>query len=92
MRLLESVANKLEPVLDAPIDTLRLWLKVPEGKLTRYQDFRCFVLEPSIEQINAKRLGVGFTVDMQPIKKGRGAVHRVRFHIKKVDLVFYQFE
>jgi hypothetical protein len=82
--LLESVANKLEPVLDAPIDALRLWLKVPEGKLTRYQDFRRFVLEPSIEQINAKRLGAGFTVDMQPIKKGR-SVHRVRFHIKKVD-------
>jgi replication initiator protein len=82
--LLESVANKLEPVLDVPIDALRLWLKVPEGKLTRYQDFRRFVLEPSIEQINAKRLGAGFTVDMQPMKKGR-AVHRVRFHIKKVD-------
>ena len=82
--LLESVANKLEPVLDVPIDVLRLWLKVPEGKLTRYQDFRRFVLEPSIEQINAKRLGAGFTVDMQPIKKGR-AVYRMRFRIKKVD-------
>ncbi|MDQ3827910.1 MAG: replication initiation protein, partial [Candidatus Tectomicrobia bacterium] len=39
---------------------------------------------PAIEQINANSLGAGFTVDMQPIKKGR-AVHRVRFHVKKVD-------
>jgi hypothetical protein len=82
--LLESVANKVEPVLDVPIDTLRHWLKVTEGKLRRYQDFRRFVLEPSIEQINANPLGAGFTVDTQPIKKGR-AVHRIRFHVHKVD-------
>jgi hypothetical protein len=82
--LLESVANKVKPVLDVPIDTLRHWLKVSEGKLTRYQDFRRFVLEPSIEQINANPLGAGFTVDTQPIKKSR-AVHRIRFHVHKVD-------
>ena len=82
--LLESIANKLEPVLDVPIDTLRLWLKVSEGKLTRYQDFRRFVLEPSIEQINTNPLGAGFTVDMKPVKKGR-AVHRVCFHVHKID-------
>jgi Initiator Replication protein len=82
--LLESVANKKEPVLDVPINTLRLWLKVPEGKLTRYQDFRRFVLEPSIEQINSNPLGAGFTANVKPVKKGR-AVQRVLFHVHKID-------
>jgi hypothetical protein len=82
--LLESIANKEEPVLDVPINALRQWLKVPERKLIRYQDFRRFVLEPSIEQINANPLGAGFTVEMKPIKKGR-AVHRVCFQVHKVD-------
>jgi hypothetical protein len=82
--LLESVANKLKPVLDVQIDTLRLWLKVPDGRLTRYQDFRRFVLEPSIEQINANPLEAGFTVAMHPIKKGR-SVERICFTVSKVN-------
>jgi hypothetical protein len=82
--LLESVANKINPVLDVPIGTLRKWLKVADGKLTTWDNFNRRALLPAVEQINANPLGSGFTVDMQPIKKGR-AVHRVRFRIKKVD-------
>jgi hypothetical protein len=82
--LLESVANKLDPVLDVSIYALRHWLKVPEKKLMRYQDFRRFVLEPSIEQINTNPLGAGFTVEMKPVKKKR-AVDRMHFHVHKVD-------
>jgi hypothetical protein len=82
--LLESVANKIDPVLDVPVDTLRQWLKVPDGKLNTWDNFNRRALLPAIEQINANPLGAGFTVNMQPIKKGR-AVYRVRFRIKKVD-------
>ena len=82
--LLESVANKLNPVLDVQLDILRLWLKVPEGKLKSWDHLNSRALYPAIAQINANSLGAGFTVDMWPIKKGR-AVHRVRFHVKKVD-------
>jgi hypothetical protein len=82
--LLESVANKNDPILDVPIDTLRMWLKVPDGKLNTWDNFNRRALLPALEQINANSLGAGFTVDMQPVKKGR-AVHRVRFHVKKVD-------
>ena len=82
--LLEGVANKIDPVLDAQLETLRKWLKVPEGKLLRYQDLRRFVLEPAIEQINANPVRSGFTVDMQPVKKSR-AVERVRFTVNKID-------
>lgn len=82
--LLESVANKINPVLDVPLDTLRQWLKVPAGKLTKYKDFRVRVLDPAIEQINANSIGAGFTVDMQPVKKGK-MVDRIRFTVNKVD-------
>lgn len=82
--LLESVANKQEPILDVALDTLRKWLKVPPGKLTRYADLRIRALEPAIQQINANSLGAGFTVDTQPIKKGK-SVDRIRFTIHKID-------
>jgi hypothetical protein len=82
--LLESVANKRDPVLDVQLDTLRMWLKVPEGKLLRWVHFDQRVLKPAIKQINTTPIGAGFTVDTQPIKKGR-AVDRVRFLVQKVD-------
>ena len=82
--LLEAVANKNDPVLIASVDELRQWLKVQDGKLTRYQDFRRFVLEPAVEQINRDPSGAGFTVDMQPVKKGR-AVEKIRFTVCKTD-------
>jgi hypothetical protein len=82
--LLESVANKINPVLDVQLDTLRQWLKVPEGKLKSWDHLNSRTLLLAIEQINANPLGAGFTVEVQPIKKGR-AVHRVRFHVHKVD-------
>jgi hypothetical protein len=37
--LLESVANKINPVLDAPIDILWQWLKVADGKLSTWDNF-----------------------------------------------------
>jgi hypothetical protein len=60
------------------------WLKVADGKLTTRDNFNRRAVLPAIEQINANPLGSGFTVDMQPIKKGR-AVHWVRFPVHKVD-------
>ena len=82
--LLESVANKNDPTIDVPIDTLRQWLKVPDGKLKRYIDFKRRALDPAVKQINDDPEGAGFSVTMQPIKKGR-AVHKIRFHLTKVE-------
>ena len=82
--LLEGVANKNDPVLIASIDDLRQWLKVPTEKLIRYQDFRRFVLESAVEQINRDPSGAGFRVDMEPVKKGR-AVDKIRFTVCKTD-------
>jgi hypothetical protein len=82
--LLESVVNKINPVLDVQVDILRQWLKVPEGKLKSWDHLNSRALLPAIEQININPLGSGFSVDMEPVKKGR-SVDRVRFHIKKID-------
>jgi hypothetical protein len=82
--LLESVANKINPVLDVRLDTLRQWLKVPEGKLKSWDHFNSRALLPAIEQINTNPLGAGFTVKMEPVKKSR-TVDRVYFHVHKVD-------
>ena len=80
--LLESVANKEAPVLEAGIEDLRRWLKVPEGKMTRGPDFRRFVLEPAIEQINKDPEGAGFSVRMTAQKQGK-AVKWFRFEVIK---------
>ena len=82
--LLESVVNKNDPTIEVPLDALRQWLKVPEGKLKRYIDFKRFVLDPAVKQINDDPERSGFTVVMQPIKKGR-AVHKIRFSVTKVE-------
>lgn len=80
--LLESVANKEVPELRARMDELRRWLKVPEGKLLRWQDFRRYVLEPAVKQINDNPTGAGFLVRMTAIKEGR-AIQGVIFEVLK---------
>jgi len=69
--LLESVANKDVPELRATVDELRQWLKVPEGKLIRWQDLRRYVLEPAIKQVNDNPTGAGFQVRMRLEKESR---------------------
>ncbi len=80
--LLESVANKNVPELRARVDELRRWLKVPEGKLLRWQDFRRIVLEPALQQINDNPTGAGFQVRMRLEKEGR-AIAWVVFEVLK---------
>jgi Initiator Replication protein len=80
--LLESVANKTVPEMRVEVEELRAWLKVPEGKLTRWQDFRRYVLEPAVQQINANPEGSGFRVRMKPKKDGR-AIKWVVFEVIK---------
>jgi len=82
--LLESIANKEVPVLEASVEDLRHWLKVPAGKMTRWQDFRRFALEPAIKQINDNPEGAGFIVQMKVDKEGR-AIKWVRFEVIKTD-------
>lgn len=80
--LLESVANRREPVLEISLEDLRRWLKVPHGKLGRYQDLRRFVLEPAVAQINADSVAAGFSVEVEAVKAGR-SVRAIRFRLSK---------
>jgi len=80
--LLESVANKDVPELRATVDELRQWLKVPEGKLIRWQDLRRYVLEPAIKQVNDNPTGAGFQARIRLEKEGR-AIRWVIFEVLK---------
>jgi hypothetical protein len=80
--ILESVVNMRNPVLEVDLTTLRKWLKVTDGKLDRYVDFKRRVIEPALRQINDNPEGAGFSVEMQPIKVSR-AVDRIRFILTK---------
>ena len=82
--ILESVANMKNPVIEADLPTLRQWLKVPEGKLERYVDFKRRVIEPAMKQINDNPEGAGFSVEMQPIKASH-SVNRIRFTLAKTS-------
>lgn len=80
--LLESVVNMDTPVLEMALPQLRQWLKVPEGKLSRWVDIKRFAIEPALKQINENQGAAGFTVAMEEIKQGR-AVDWLRFTVTK---------
>ena len=71
-------------MLKASVEELRQWLKVPEGKLLRWQDFRRKVLEKAVEQINRNVAGAGFSVRMSVQKDGH-AVKWVIFRVLKTE-------
>ena len=80
--ILESVVNMKNPVLEVDLPTLRQWLKITDGKLDRYVDFKRRAIEPALKQINDNPEGAGFSVDMEPIKRSH-AVERIRFTLTK---------
>ena len=80
--LLESAANKDVPELKVSVEQMRHWLKVPEGKLTRWQDFRRYVLEPAVKQISDNPTGAGFRVSVKLVKEGR-AIKWIIFEVLK---------
>ena len=53
------------------VDTLRQWLGVPEGKLTRWPDLKRFAFTPALNEVNGLS---PFSVEAEPIKRGRKVV------------------
>lgn len=82
--LLETVANKRNAVLNASIDDLRHWLKVPEGKLSRWHDLNKRAIEPAIVQINNSS-DSGLCVSYEPVLGVRNKVLGVCFTVKKTE-------
>lgn len=80
--LLESIINLQIPILNVELSKLREWLKVPDGKMTRWVDVKRFAIEPALKQINDNPQAAGFSVKMEEIKESR-AVARVRFIVTK---------
>jgi hypothetical protein len=80
--LLEGYANRRDGQFECLISDLRTWLKVPEGSYLDWKDFKKWVLDPSLEQINKDPSGAGFSVSYEPIRQGR-FYDRLRFTISK---------
>ena len=69
--ILEGFVNRRDGQCRVSIEDLRTWLKVPVGTYPSWKDFRKWVLDPAIKQINDDPLGAGFSVEYEPIRKGR---------------------
>lgn len=83
-QVLESVANLRTPVLEATVDELRGWLKVPEGKLKTWQALERYALLPALKEINSNPELSGISVTHELIRGGKGGkVQRVKFTVEK---------
>ena len=69
--ILEGFANRRDGQCRVTIDELRTWLKVADGSYKNWKDFRKWVLDPAMKQINDDPMGAGFTVGYEPIRSGR---------------------
>lgn len=82
--ILEAHVNRRDGQCRVTLSDLRRWLKVPETAYLNWKDFRKWVLDPALKQINENPLGAGFTVDYEPIRKGR-SYHEIIFKLTKTD-------
>jgi hypothetical protein len=83
-QVLESVANLRAPVLEATVDEVRGWLKVPEGKLKTWQDLERKALSPALKEINSNPDLSGIYIAHELIRGGRGGkVQRIKFTVQK---------
>ena len=80
--ILEAYVNRRDGQCRVTIDELRTWLKVPVGSYPNWKDFRKWVLDPAIKQINDDPLGAGFSVEYEPVRKGR-FYNEIVFHLSK---------
>ena len=83
--ILEGLANRTVPKITVPVEQLRVWLKVPEGKLSSWGHFYTRCLKPALDEINKNPIGAGFTVNHELIKGSRDKVEKVSFEIIKTS-------
>jgi plasmid replication initiation protein len=85
-QVLESVANLRVPVLEAAVDEIRGWLKVPEGTLSTWKDLNVRALGPALKEINSNPDLSGIYVTHELIRSGKGGkVQRVKFTVQKTS-------
>jgi hypothetical protein len=83
--ILEGIANQRSSTLEASVDELRSWLKVPEGKLKRWTHLYSRCLKPAINEINSNPYGSGFHLSYELIRGTQNRVKSVRFTVTKTD-------
>jgi hypothetical protein len=85
-QVLESVANRRVPVIEATVEEIRNWLKVPERKLETWKDFNVSAFSPALKEINSKPELSGINVTHELIRSGRGGkVQKIKFTVNKTD-------
>lgn len=69
--VLASKMNLRRTSEDIDIDTLRQWLGVENGKLSRWPDLKRFAVQTAVKEVNALS---PFAVEIEPIRRGRKVV------------------
>jgi hypothetical protein len=82
--LLEAAANCQRPVIELTIDALRDALSVPVDKLGEWFDLKRKAIDPAIKEINDNPIAAGFSVECEPVTRGR-KVESVRFTVTKTN-------
>lgn len=82
--ILEGFVNRRDGECRVSLDDLRTWLKVPKDSYPTWKNFRLRVLDPAVKQINDDPLGAGFSVEYEPIRKGR-FYNEILFKLTKTD-------
>jgi hypothetical protein len=84
--ILEGVANRNVPIVEATVDELRSWLKIPNKKLSLWDHLSNKALKPALKEINENPELSGMKVDCHLIRFGKGGkVQRVKFIVTKTE-------
>lgn len=83
--ILESIANRRNPVITATTTEIRQWLKVPEGKLKLWGNLFNRAIKAAINEINKNPVGCGFTIEYQINRGTRGKVTGMTFIVHKTE-------
>lgn len=81
--VLTTIINREKPEIQVTLEQLRQWLKVPEGKLTKWHHLRQRALDPSVEELNSRAEHSGFRVSYTVKRGPRNRVDSLTFRTEK---------
>ncbi len=81
--VLTTVVNREKPELKVTLPELRVLLKVPEDKLTRWHHLRQRALDPAIDELNERQNHSGFRVEYEVERGARNSVVSLTFRTEK---------
>lgn len=81
--VMTTIINRQNPEIRVTLDQLRQWLKVPEGKLTKWHHLRQRALDPAVEELNIRSDNSGFMVEYEVNRGPRNRVDSLTFRTSK---------